>query len=57
VARVAREGDGVADVLDAGNEHDQALKAEAEAGVRHAAVLAQVQVPEARAQGNIEVKR
>ena len=41
----AREGDDVADVLEAGDEHDEALEAQAEARVRHSAVAAQVSVP------------
>ena len=41
----ACEGDHVADVADAGDEHQHALKAEPEAGVGHAAVAAQVEVP------------
>ena len=45
MSRVAGEGDGVADVLDPGDEHDQPLEAETEARVRDRAVLAQVQVP------------
>mmetsp|Transcript_19201 Transcript_19201/g.67773 ORF Transcript_19201/g.67773 Transcript_19201/m.67773 type:complete len:606 (+) Transcript_19201:86-1903(+) len=45
VARPARERDHVADVRHAGDVHDEALEAEAEAGVRHGAVPAQVEVP------------
>src|SRR5579871_4013999 len=41
----AREGDDVADVGHAGGEQDQALEAEAEAGVLGGAVLAQLEVP------------
>ena len=44
VAWPAREGDDLADVVQARGEQDEALKAEAKAAVRHAAVLAQVQV-------------
>ena len=43
--RRAGEGDHVADVGHAGEEHQQALEAEAEAGVRHGAVAAQVGIP------------
>mmetsp|Transcript_57273 Transcript_57273/g.131265 ORF Transcript_57273/g.131265 Transcript_57273/m.131265 type:complete len:347 (+) Transcript_57273:331-1371(+) len=45
VAGPAREGDHVADVVDAGGEEDEALKAEAEARVHARPVLAQVRVP------------
>mmetsp|Transcript_28060 Transcript_28060/g.77232 ORF Transcript_28060/g.77232 Transcript_28060/m.77232 type:complete len:277 (-) Transcript_28060:829-1659(-) len=45
MARVAREGDDVADVLHACAEHDQALKAHAKACVWHRAVLPQLTVP------------
>ena len=45
LARRARERDHVADVLHAGRVDDRALEAEAEAGVRHGAVAAQVAVP------------
>src|SRR5580704_5678627 len=45
VAGGAREGDGVADVGEAGDVGEGALEAEAEAGVRHRAVAAQVAVP------------
>jgi hypothetical protein len=43
--RRPRERDHVADVLDAGGVLDRALEAEAEAGVGHGAVAAQVAVP------------
>src|SRR5262245_50531233 len=43
--RRPREWDHVADVLDAGRVDDRALEAEAEAGVGHGAVAAQVAVP------------
>jgi hypothetical protein len=39
------KGDGVADVGEAGDVGEGALKAEAKAGVRHRAVAAQVAVP------------
>src|ERR1019366_952175 len=45
VARSPRERDDVADVLHPGEIHQHALKAHAEAGVRHAAEPAQIQVP------------
>lgn len=38
VARVSREGDHVANVLDAGSEHDETLEAQAEARVLDRAV-------------------
>src|SRR5690606_11682988 len=44
-ARRARVGDGVADVGQPAHVDDQALEAEAEAGVRHRAVAAEVAVP------------
>src|SRR5690606_39591808 len=44
-ARRARVGDGVADVGQPADVDDQALEAEAEAGVRHRAVAAEVAVP------------
>ena len=45
VARRAREGDHVANIRDAGDEHEHALEAEAETGVRHGAVAAQIEIP------------
>src|SRR5580692_2968923 len=45
VSRGSREGDRVADVGEAGDVGEGALEAEAEAGVRHRAVAAQVAVP------------
>mmetsp|Transcript_18809 Transcript_18809/g.57856 ORF Transcript_18809/g.57856 Transcript_18809/m.57856 type:complete len:220 (-) Transcript_18809:1146-1805(-) len=45
VAGIPGEGDGVADVVDAGAEHEEALEAEAEAGVGDGAVEAEVGVP------------
>src|SRR6185295_6622105 len=45
LARGARKWDDVADVLDAGRVLDRALEAEAEAGVRHGAVAAQIAIP------------
>ena len=45
VAWVSGERDHVADVLHAGDELDEPLKADAEAGVRDRAILAQVEVP------------
>src|SRR6201984_10413 len=45
VAGGARERDGVADVGEAGDVGEGALEAEAEAGMRHRAVTAQVAVP------------
>src|SRR5271163_4417368 len=45
VAGRPREGDGVADVGEAGDVGEGALEAEAEAGVRHRAVAAQIAVP------------
>src|SRR5690554_731836 len=44
-ARCARIRDGVADVGQAAHVHHQALKAQAEAGVWHGAIAAQVPVP------------
>ena len=45
MSRNAREGDDVSDVLQSGDEHDEALEAHAEARVGHGAVTAQVGVP------------
>src|SRR5271165_4816963 len=45
VSRRSREGDGVAHVGEAGDVGEGALEAEAEAGMRHRAVAAQVAVP------------
>jgi len=45
VAGEAGEGDDVADVFHAGGEEDEALEAEAEAGVGDGAVFAQLEVP------------
>src|SRR5882762_2246163 len=45
VARGSRERDGVAHVGEAGDVGEGALEAEAEAGVRHRAVAAQIAVP------------
>ena len=45
VLRGARERDDVTDVLHAGDEEDQALEAQAEAGMRAGAVLPRVEVP------------
>src|SRR5271163_4599800 len=45
VAGRPREGDGVADVGEAGDVGEGALEAEAEAGVRYCAVAAQIAVP------------
>ena len=45
VAGGAGEGQDVADVRDAGEVHDHALEAHAEAGVLRGAVLAQLQIP------------
>ena len=44
VVDCAREGDDVADIAHAGQVHDAALEAEAEAGVAGRAVLAQVKI-------------
>src|ERR1019366_4787481 len=44
-ARRAGERDHVADVGDAGHEHEHSLETESEAGVRHGAVAAQVEIP------------
>src|SRR5437016_3232220 len=41
----AREGNHLADVLCAANPGDGAFEAEAEAGMRHAAIAAQIEVP------------
>ena len=46
----AREGDNVADVVHAGCEQYEALKAEAEAGMGHRSVAAQIQVSAVRLQ-------
>jgi hypothetical protein len=43
--RASREGQHVPDVLHPGHPHQQALEAEAEAGVRHRAILTQLAVP------------
>jgi hypothetical protein len=45
VARRSREWDDVLDVGHTGSHHDQPLETEAEAAVRHAAVLAEITVP------------
>src|SRR5438270_1933694 len=45
IPRSAREGDRVAHVGEAGDVDEGALEAEAEAGVRHRAIAAQVAVP------------
>ena len=45
VAGNAWEGDGVADVLDAGDELDEALEAKAKAAVRNGAIFAEVEIP------------
>jgi hypothetical protein len=39
------EGDDLADVLSPANPRDGALEAQSEAGVRHAAITAQIEVP------------
>src|SRR5947208_79023 len=46
----ARVGDGLAQVMDAGDPGDEALDPHAEAGVRHRAVLADVEIPAERLQ-------
>mmetsp|Transcript_21857 Transcript_21857/g.74111 ORF Transcript_21857/g.74111 Transcript_21857/m.74111 type:complete len:247 (+) Transcript_21857:55-795(+) len=48
MAGIAGERNHVSDVFHAGDEHDQALEAEAEAGVRHRPVLPQLQIPRQR---------
>ena len=45
MSRHAGERNDVTDVLEAGDEHDEALEAHAEASVGHGAVAAQVGVP------------
>jgi hypothetical protein len=45
VSRRARKRDGVAHVGEAGDVGERALEAEAEAGMRHGAVAAQVAIP------------
>ena len=45
VSRDSWEGDDVAYVFDAGHEHDQSLKTEAEASVRDRAVPPEVRIP------------
>src|SRR5256885_15505449 len=47
----ARIGDRLAQVMDAGDPGDEALDPHAEAGVRHRAVLADVEIPAERLQG------
>jgi hypothetical protein len=43
--REARERDDISNVLDASREEDETLESEAEASVRHGAVLSQLEVP------------
>src|SRR6266481_965633 len=45
VAGGSREGDGVAHISEAGDVGEGALEAEAEAGMRHRAIAAQIAVP------------
>ena len=47
------KGDDFADVLGAANPRDRAFEAEAKAGVRHAAVAAEVEIPLERFLGQV----
>lgn len=51
----AREGNDIADVLHAGDEHDETLESKSESWMRDGSVATQVEVPLERALGHVHL--